>query len=226
MSHEASDGAEWRASLLSHLGAITVADLTSGDGWRSLRSVIDRLPKPLVRRAIAAVSEALNNQGTDGWYRFITAVFGGDAMTVKQLAAADGGVDPRQFELYFRHARLPYPKHYVEIGFLARFAYLSELTSWGVAAISRAVGVSSPQALNILIRRLTGLTPDQWRRSHSLSWVLAELCARLIVPYRSVLRTFNPYAKRWVRPKWPLLVQESILWGQRNDRASTSPAAP
>jgi AraC-like DNA-binding protein len=225
MSHEASKDAEWRASTLGHLGASTVADLTSCDGWRSLRGVVDRLPKPLVRRAVATVSEALDNHGTDGWYRFITAVFRGDVMTVKQLAAADG-VGPRQFEQYFLHARLPYPKQYIEVGLLARFAYFSELTSWGVAAISRAVGVSSPQALNITMRRLTGLTPDQWRRSHSLSWVLAELSARLIVPYRSVLRTFNPYAKRWVRPRWPLLVRESIVWGQRYDRANASPAAP
>ena len=32
VTHEASDGADWRASVLSRLGVHTVADLTSADG--------------------------------------------------------------------------------------------------------------------------------------------------------------------------------------------------
>ena len=145
-------------------------------------------------------------------------------MTVKQLAAVDG-VDPRQFEQYFLHARLPYPKQYIEVGLLGRFAYFSESTSWGIAAISRAAGISSPQAFNITMRRLTGLTPGQWRRNHGLDWVLAELCTRYIAPYRSVLQDFDPYASRWVRPRQLLLARESILWGQSDERASGSTAA-
>jgi AraC-like DNA-binding protein len=219
MTHEASDGTDWRGSILSRLEAKAIVDLTNPDGWRSLRNVVDRLPTPLIRRAVAAVSGALDNDGTDGWYRFIAAVFRGDATTVKQLAAVDGA-DPRQFEQYFLHARLPYPKQYIEVGLLGRFAYFSESTSWGIAAISRAAGISSPQAFNITMRRLTGLTPGQWRRNHGLDWVLAELCTRYIAPYRSVLQGFDPYASRWVRPRQPLLVRESILWGQCKDHVS------
>lgn len=225
IGHEKCNDADWRASTLNRLGANTVADLTTRDGWRSLRDAVDRLPKPLIRRAVTAVSEALNRQGTEGWYRFIATAFRGDAATVRQLAAADA-VDPRQLDVYFLNARLPRPKQYIEIGMLARFAYLSESTAWGIAAISRALGISSPQAFNITMRRYTGLTPGQWRRSHGLDWVLAELCARFIVPFRSVLLTFDPYAARWVRPRRSLLVRESILWGQRHDRMSGSAPGP
>lgn len=94
--------------MLGRLGVQTVADHTSPDGRRSLRRMVERLPTPLVRRAVAAVSEALDNEGIDGWYRFITAVFRGDVVTVQQLAAVDG-VDPRHLRRTFfaRGCRIP-----------------------------------------------------------------------------------------------------------------------
>jgi AraC-like DNA-binding protein len=217
VTEEASDGIDWRMATLGRLGADTVADLRSREGWRALRQAVDRLPTPLVRRALAVVSEALGGRGTDGWYRFVAAAFRGNAVTVKQLGRAEA-VDPRQLDVYFLHARLPSPKQYIEIGLLARVAYFSELTSWGVAAISRAAGISSPQALHLAIRRLTGLTPGEWRRGHGVAWVLDEFRDHYVMPYRSVLETFNPYAKRWVRPRPRLLARESILWGHSNDR--------
>jgi AraC-like DNA-binding protein len=225
MTHEASDGADWRASTLSRLGVHTVADLTSADGWRSLRNAVDNLPTTLERRAVASVSEALGNQGTDGWYRFIAAAFRGDAVTVKQVAEASDA-DPRQFESRFLNARLPEPRRYLEVAMLARVAYLSESTYWSIAGIANAMNASSRQAFAVRIRRLTGLSPLQWRREHDVTWVLDEMCSRYVKPYHAVLRTFDPYTTlRW-QSKRRLLARESILWGQCNDRVSGSAAGP
>ena len=223
VTREAADVA-WRLPVLGRVKPDTVADLTNQSGWRSLYDALDLLPSPLVQRAVNAVSDALGGEGTEGWFRFIAATFDVCGVAVKEVAEATN-VDPRQFESRFLIARLPEPRRYVEVATLARVAYLSELTSWGIGTIAHAMNASSPQALDSRIRRLTALPALRWRREHSAAWVLDELCRRYVAPYHAVLRTFDPYVRGWESKRRPL-AKESILWGHCNDRVSGSAVGP
>jgi AraC-like DNA-binding protein len=217
-------GMAWRLPVMGRLRPDAVADVTIESGWRTLYEALDHLPSPLVQRAINAVSEALGGEGTEGWFRFMKTVFQCEYGTVTEMAQACG-VPLRRFDDRFRAARLPEPKRYLEIGTLARVAYLSELTSWGIVAIAHAVNASSPQALHSRIQRLTGMSPLRWRREHGATWVLDEMCRRYVRPYHAVLQTFDPYARRWQSRRVPL-ARESILWGQCNDHVSGSAVGP
>jgi AraC-like DNA-binding protein len=193
VTHDAADGVVWRAAALGRLGADAVVDVGAGrQGWSMLNDAVNRMPTPLVQQAVAAVSDVLGAAATEGWFRFVAEAFRGDATTVKQIALS-AGIHPNRFHARFHQARLPAPRRYVEIGFLARLAHLSESGNLSTAAIANAANASSPQAVHHVVRRLTGLTVSQWRRTHRVTLVLEDFCDRLIEPHREALQGFDPY---------------------------------
>lgn len=195
VTQDASEPVVSRAATLGRLGAEPVVDLRIGKhGWSTFNSALDSLPTPVVLRATALVKDALGNAATEGWLRFIATAFLGDTMMVKDVARG-GGMNPSTFCDRFVRAKLPAPRQYMEIGFVARFAYLAEMTTWSAHAIAGAIDASSPQSLGRIFKRLTGQTAAQWRRDHGIDFVLADFSRRFIEPYLTVLRHFDPFQR-------------------------------
>jgi AraC-like DNA-binding protein len=193
VTQDAEEPVVSRAGALGRLGAESVADLRMGQGgWAPFNKALDRMPTPVVLRATALVQEALGTDVTEGWLRFIAAAFLGDAVMVRDIAL-QGGAHPSAFTGRFYRAKLPSPRRYIEMGFIARFAYLAETTSWSVHAIARSIEASSPQSLGRMIKRLTGLSPVQWRLENGLASVLADFSTRLIKAHLRALRHFDPF---------------------------------
>lgn len=193
VTQETLEGVVPRVAALGRLGAEPVVDLRGGaSGWAQLNAAVDRLPTPVVVRGIAIIREVLGAAATTGWLRFIETAFRGDVTMVQEIARRN---DTRASTLIGRFARvgLPSPRKYIEVGFVARFAHLCDSTTWSVTPIANAINASSAQALGRTFRRLTGLSPVQWRRQYGLASTLLDFRTRLIQPYREVLLSFDPF---------------------------------
>ncbi len=193
VTQETLDGVVPRVAALGRLGAEPVVDLRAGtSGWAQLSAALDRLPTPVVLQGLAVVRDTLGETATKGWLRFIETVFRGDVTMVRDICQRNG-VRPGALVARFARIGIPSPRKYVEVGFVVRFAYLCESTTWSVTAIANAVNASSAQALARTFCRLTGLTPVQWRRQYGLESALMDFRTRFIQPYREAVSSFDPF---------------------------------
>ena len=193
VTQDAGESVVSRAGTLGRLGAEPVVDLRIGHGgWAPFNNALNRMPTPVVLRATALVRDALGVEATEGWLRFIATAFRGDTVMVRDIAR-QGGTHPSAFSSRFYEAKLPSPRKYLEIGFIARFAYLADTTLWSVNAIARSIDASSPQSFGRMMKRLTSLTPVQWRLENGLASVLADFSTRFINEHRLALRHFDPF---------------------------------
>lgn len=85
-----------------------------------------------------------------------------DDLTLAELAAV-AGLSPYHFARRFKETLRCSPHQYVVQQRVERARLLLTTTTWTVAAIAQAVGCASESHLALHFKRLTGLTPKQFR---------------------------------------------------------------
>lgn len=188
------DPATPRAVLsLGSSGIRTLIDVRQPAGWRELRTVImtDR-GADIARLALARLSGDLTG-ATDGCVRFFELLFGRPVRvtTVRQLSAQLGVITSTLMSRFFR-LRLPPPKKYLAHARLVHAARLFENPGLSIANVANHLDYSSPQSFGRHVRTLLGITATAFRHQYDGEGMLEHFRGRLVVPYLTTLRLFDP----------------------------------
>lgn len=180
---------------LLELGAYGVrhlVDLSQRDGWERLRSLLTQPTTPAAAEILAVLKPELAD-AAPGVHTFfeVLARLAPTIPTSRELARRLGLQSSTMVSRFLR-ARLPSPKRYLAGMRLVHAARLFEAPGLSVADVAHRLEFSSPQSLGRHLRALTGTTATEFRRRYSFCDMLREFVARLVVPYRSQLRTFHP----------------------------------
>jgi AraC-like DNA-binding protein len=189
--------------VLGRAGIVRIVDARDRAGWAILReSFALELPEAPVRGAVAAVITTIDTEpdGTraqcrESLRRFFAAVFAPNATTA-HCVADELGVMTSTLASRFDRAGLPSPKQYLGNAKLVRAAYIGESPGITIAAISERLQMSSPQSYCRTVRHMTGMTANQFRHAVNGAAALERFTASLIVPFRSILLTFDPLGMR------------------------------
>ena len=190
------DGATPRAVLsLGSSGVRTLIDVRQPAGWRELRTVImTERTSEIEQLALARLAIDLAG-ATDGCVRFFELLFGRPVRvaTVRRLSAHLGVVTSTLMSRFFR-LRLPAPKKYLAHARLVHAARLFENPGLSVANVANHLDYSSPQSFGRHVRSLLGVTATAFRQQYDGEGMLEQFRARLVIPYLTTLRLFDPVA--------------------------------
>jgi AraC-like DNA-binding protein len=178
---------------LGSSGVRTLIDVRHPAGWRELRSVImSERSSEIEQLAIDRISKDLTG-ATEGCLRFFELVFGRPVRvaTVRRLAAQLGVITSTLMSRFFR-LRLPAPKKYLAVARLVHAARLFENPGLSVANVANHLEYSSPQSFGRHVRSLMGMTATEFRNRYDGEGMLEQFRARLVVPYLTTLRLFDP----------------------------------
>ena len=188
------DGQTPRAVLsLGSSGVRTLIDVRHPAGWRELRSVImSERTSEIEQLAIDRLSADLTG-ATDGCLRFFELLFGRPVRvaTVRRLAAQLGVITSTLMSRFFR-LRLPAPKRYLAVARLVHAARLFENPGLSVANVANHLEYSSPQSFGRHVRSVMGVTATEFRNRYDGEGMLEQFRARLVMPYLTTLRLFDP----------------------------------
>ena len=188
------DGATPRAVLsLGSSGVRTLIDVRQPAGWRELRTVImSERTSEIERLALARLAVDLAG-ATDGCLRFFDLLFGRPVRvaTVRRLAVHLGVITSTLMSRFFR-LRLPAPKKYLAYARLVHAARLFENPGLSIANVANHLDYSSPQSFGRHVRSLLGLTATAFRQQYDGEGMLEQFRARLVIPYLTTLRLFDP----------------------------------
>jgi AraC-like DNA-binding protein len=99
----------------------------------------------------------------------------------------------------FYRAKLPTPKRYLALARLIRAAKLFENPGLSIASVANYLNYSSPQSFGRHIRTVMKMPPVRFREQYDGAGMLLYFREQLVLPYLSILRTFNPSA---TQPGW------------------------
>jgi AraC-like DNA-binding protein len=188
------DGGTPRAVLsLGSSGVRTLIDVRHPAGWRELRSVImSERASEIEQLALERLARDLTG-ATDGCLRFFDLLFGRPVRvcTVRRLAAHLGVITSTLMSRFFR-LRLPAPKKYLAVARLVHAARLFENPGLSVANVANHLEYSSPQSFGRHVRSLMGMTATAFRSQYDGEGMLEQFRARLVIPYLTTLRLFDP----------------------------------
>jgi AraC-like DNA-binding protein len=188
------DGGTPRAVLsLGSSGVRTLIDVRHPAGWRELRSVImSERTSEIEQLALERLTRDLTG-ATDGCLRFFELLFGRPVrvVTVRRLAVQLGVITSTLMSRFFR-LRLPAPKKYLAIARLVHAARLFENPGLSVANVANHLEYSSPQSFGRHVRSLMGITATAFRQQYDGEGMLEQFRARLVIPYLTTLRLFDP----------------------------------
>lgn len=181
-----------RLLALGASGIHTLLDLTRREGWGELRETLCHPTSPATAAILGQVMPDLADASPDCrlWFETMIRLAPGTP-TVRRLCERLG-VHPSSFVSRFFRAALPSPKRYLAAVRLLYVAALLESRGLSVADAAYRLEYSSPQSFGRHLRTVTGLTASEFRRSMPLPRALADFRARLLHPYRAVLRAFHP----------------------------------
>jgi AraC-like DNA-binding protein len=182
--------------LLRRAAVATVVDARVPDGWSALRTALARqhLPDAFLRAAITTVVDDLRapaGRVHEGAVRFVRTLFSPGGWSVAELAERLG-TPAATLTLRFHEAGLPSAQTYVRQARLAWAAHLAEASGATAATVALRLDAAHPQQLATAIKRETGLTATKFFAAYNGAAALDRFRARLIAPYRDVLRTFDP----------------------------------
>jgi AraC-like DNA-binding protein len=142
--------------------------------------------------ALARLGEDLAG-ATDGCTRFFELLFGRPVRvaTVRRLAVHLGVVTSTLMSRFFR-LKLPAPKKYLSYARLVHAARLFENPGLSIANVANHLEYSSPQSFGRHVQTLIGLTATGFRHRYDGEGMLDQFRARLVIPYLTTLRLFDP----------------------------------
>jgi AraC-like DNA-binding protein len=188
------DGATPRAVLsLGSSGVRTLIDVRQPAGWRELRTVImSERTSEIEQLALSRLALDLTG-ATDGCVRFFELLFGRPVRvsTVRRLAAHLGVITSTLMSRFFR-LRLPAPKKYLAYARLVHAARLFENPGLSIANVANHLDYSSPQSFGRHVRSMLGITATAFRQQYDGEGMLDHFRARLVIPYLTTLRLFDP----------------------------------
>lgn len=188
------DGQTPRAVLsLGTSGVRTLIDVRHPAGWRELRSVImSERTTEIEQLALERLARDLTG-ATHGCLRFFDLLFGRPVRvtTVRRLAAHLGVITSTLMSRFFR-LRLPAPKRYLAVARLVHAARLFENPGLSVANVANHLDYSSPQSFGRHVRSLMGVTATAFRNQYDGEGMLEQFRGRLVIPYLTTLRLFDP----------------------------------
>ena len=179
---------------LGRSGARAVLDVRGGPGWSALPAL---WPSSGVRTLAQRSAEVLDGplgEVSPEMRRFVRTLFASPARvrTVRSYAPRFGVLPTTMMSRFFR-AGLPAPRTYLAFAGLVRAAQLFESPRWTVSAVAAELEHSSAQAFSRHLHLQLGLRPREFRRTYDAAGMLERFAAELLVPYRAVLATFDPF---------------------------------
>ena len=188
---------------LGRQGVQSLVDVRDPKGWRDLRQLISNERGDTIEQlAIVRIREDLLGVPAD-CQRFFECLFRAatSVTTVRQLARG-AGVLPSTFMSRFFRARLPAPKRYLAAARLVRAARLFENTGLSITHVANYLEYSSPQSFSRHVQTVLSCTALEFRRSFDGERMLNRMRDDLVLPYRDILRRFEPFV---TTPQWSAL---------------------
>ncbi len=179
---------------LGRSGARAVLDVRGAQGWAVLQGLWQSAEvRVLARRAAERLAGPLA-EVTPGMRRFVLTLFEvpSRVRTVRSYAPRFGILPTTMMSRFFR-AELPAPRTYLAFARLARAAQLFESPRWTVGAVAAELEHSSAQAFSRHLYLQLRVRPREFRRRYDVGRMLERFAEELIVPYREVLSTFEPF---------------------------------
>ncbi len=188
---------------LGKQGINAVVDAREARGWRELRQLFaggqqENIETTAITRLTRDLAEA-----TPDCLRFFEALFLAPhyVSTVQQLARVNGIV-PSTFMSRFFRVGLPAPKRYLAMARLVRAARHFENPGRSITDVANHLEYSSAQSFSRHVQLLLDCTPMTFRKQFTGERMLDVFRETLVLPYRELLRTFEPFA---VTPQWSVL---------------------
>ena len=185
---------------LGQLGVRILIDARQPSGWQTLRDILSaERSTDLQRTALGQLSSDLAGVPADCW-KFFELLFSTNPQvhTVRQLSR-HLCILPSTLMSRFYRAKLPPPKRYLALARLIRAAKLFENPGLSIASIANYLDYSSPQSFGRHVRTMMRISPVQFRERYDGAGMLLYFRERMILPYVSTLRMFNPAA---THPGW------------------------
>ena len=179
--------------LLGRCGVRTLVDVRDPRGWQELRNLLARDRVLSLQRLALGVVDVDLAEATTGCRQFFQAVFefAPRVTTVRGLSKIVGVVPSTLMSRFFRY-ELPAPKKYLAMARLVSAAQLFENPGLSVATVSNQLDYSSPQSFGRHVRILMDMTPTRFRDSFDGEGMLDYYRRELIIPYKAVLKRFDP----------------------------------
>jgi AraC-like DNA-binding protein len=147
------------------------------------------------RLALSQLAVDLEGCSPDCW-QFFEALFSAPAGASAKTFSASLGVLPSSLMSRFFRARLPAPKGYIDGVTLIRAARLMENPRFRIVRIAYELNASSSQSFGRWVKRVTGLTAQQFRDVHTGESMIARFRAELVAPHIKKLRALRPLLVR------------------------------
>ncbi|MGD8869498.1 MAG: helix-turn-helix domain-containing protein [Gemmatimonadales bacterium] len=191
VSQYSADATE-RLLDLGACGVRRVLDLNARDGWRELRTLLDDPTTPIAAQIRGRVMPVLDD-ATPPCRAYFDALIRLAPVTGTVRAMAERiGVSCSTLMSRFFRAQLPSPKRYLAVVRLLYAAGLFKAPALSIADVAYRLEYSSPQSFGRHLRSVLGITAAAFRQRYTLETALEHFVARLVVPYRSIFRTFRP----------------------------------
>ena len=173
-------------------GIREVVDVSSPEGWRRLRALLDAPGTPAMARLQGPVLAALGEAPPDTRLFFEALIrCAPNHVTVRQVARTLR-VPASTLLSRFQRAGLPSPKSYLAAVRLLHAALLLEDEGRSVADVAYRLEYSSPQSFGRHVRAMLGVTATEFRRRLPFPVALDRFLALMIAPYGAAFRTFHP----------------------------------
>jgi AraC-like DNA-binding protein len=185
---------------LGRVGVRTLIDARSPSGWSALRELLTHeRSSDVQRQMLGALNLDLGGVAPDCW-KFFELLFTHKPyiVNVRQMGRYLN-VLPGTLMSRFYRAKLPSPKHYIDVGRLVRAARLLENAGLSVTNVARKLDYSSPQAFSRHVRCVLGMSPVRFREVHDGETMLRKFREELILPHLPTLRGFRPAT---AQPGW------------------------
>lgn len=185
---------------LGRVGVRTLIDARSPAGWSALRELLTHEGSTDVQRQmLGALNLDLVGAAPDCW-KFFELLFTHKPyiVNVRQMGRYLNVIPGTLMSRFYR-AKLPSPKHYIDVGRLVRAARLLENAGLSVTSVARKLDYSSPQAFSRHVRCVLGISPVRFRETHNGEMMLRKFREELILPHLSTLRVFRPAT---AQPGW------------------------
>lgn len=185
--------ADQRLLELGRLGVRNVVDLSSREGWTSLRALIANASEGTAPLLLEPIMAALAESSPESRRFMEILIRSAPRVTTVRALARDLDVHPSSLMSRFYRSQLPAPKrHLASTRLLYASAYF-ENSRASVASIADRLDYSSPQSFGRHVRTMMGMTASHFRYRFSLQRMIAHFIGALINPHRDALRSFDPF---------------------------------
>ena len=181
-----------RLLQLGACGVRHMVDLRNRDGWHKLRGLIAHIGGDPTGQILGHVIPALGEPTEQTRYFFEQLVRVAPSICTAKGLAVWLRVNPTTFCSRFYRAGLPSPKRYLVATRLLYAATFLRVPGLSIQDVAYRLEYSSAQSFGRHVRTVAGVTPAEFRRRFTLKVALEDYTARLVVPFQTSFRSFNP----------------------------------